>query len=88
MFEVFWSVQAERQLADLWAKSSTRNAITGAVESIDRALRANPGEGGESREGRERLVVVPPLIVDIRVTEEDRRVEILAVRQLRQRPGT
>lgn len=85
MFEVFWSVQAERQLADIWNNSPHRNAVTEAVESIDRALWANPGEEGESREGRERLVVVPPLIVDFRVTEEDRRVEIVAVRHLRQR---
>ncbi len=86
MFEVLWSIPAERQLADIWVKTSNRNAITAAVNSIDRALRSDPIREGESREDDDRVFVVPPLVVDFRVIEEDRRVEILAVRQLRQRP--
>jgi plasmid stabilization system protein ParE len=86
MFEVLWKRSARGQLADIWVNASNRNAITAAVDSIDRALRSDPDEQGESREDQERVVVVPPLVVDFRVIEEDRRVEILAVRQLRQRP--
>jgi plasmid stabilization system protein ParE len=86
MFEVFWKSRASGQLADIWVKSSNRNAITAAVDSIDRELRSDPFGQGESREDNDRLFVFAPLVVDFRVIEEDRRVEILAVRQLRQRP--
>jgi plasmid stabilization system protein ParE len=85
MFEVFWKRSARGQLADIWVKSSNRNAITDAVNSIDRALRSDPGEQGESREDDERVLMVTPLVVDFRVVDEDRRVEIFAVRHLRQR---
>ena len=85
MFQVLWSVPASGQLADIWARSSNRNAITTAAEAIDRALRSDPNDQGESRGANKRVFIVPPHIVDLRVIEEDRRVEILAVREVRQR---
>ena len=42
MFEVWWSIPARGQLASIWADSPDRNAITGAVHSIDQWLRNDP----------------------------------------------
>jgi plasmid stabilization system protein ParE len=86
MFQVFWSPRANGEMADIWVNASNRNAITAAVDSIDRALRDEPGTQGESREDDERVLFVSPLTVDFRVSEDDRRVEVLSVRQVRQRP--
>ena len=66
--------------------ATNRNAVTAAVDAIDRVLRSDPRGQGESRVDDDRIVIVPPLVVDFRVVEDDRRVEVLGVRALRQRP--
>ncbi len=85
MFEVFWNNLSTGQLADIWALAGDRSAVTTAVASIEGRLRIDPLDFGESREGPERVVFVPPLVVRFRVVEDDRQVIVLSIRHLRHR---
>ena len=87
MFEVRWMRVADAELMEIWSQATNRNAITAAVDAVDRQLKSDPIDLGESREGAERILFATPLIVRFQVFEEDRRVLVLGVRPLRKRDG-
>ena len=87
MFEVLWTEEAERQLAEIWIRAGNRGEITTAVASVDKRLKSDPGKVGESREDFERILFAPPLIVRFEVFEADRRVHVLNLRYNRKRDG-
>ena len=78
---VGWSPFALNQLAELWLAASDREAITQAVDEIDRQLRLDPLTQGESRTAGRRILFLPPLVVIFEVVEPDRKVSVLAVRR-------
>lgn len=54
--------------------------ITRAMNEIDRLLAANPQAHGESRDEFERILIVPPLVVDYEVYEDEQVVYVLRAR--------
>lgn len=48
---VTWVPPAETELAALWLDGNIRGAVTEAARRIERALRSDPANQGESREG-------------------------------------
>jgi hypothetical protein len=78
-FTVVWKREARDQLAEIWLASDNRNGVSNAANEIDRWLRNDPEQKGESRSGNDRIVMVPPLAVVFSVHEEDRIVRILSV---------
>jgi hypothetical protein len=76
---VLWLPPAETELAALWLDVDIRLAVTRAAHQIDRALRRNPSEQGESRDEGLRVMFEPPLGVTFRVRLGDRIVEVLDV---------
>jgi plasmid stabilization system protein ParE len=79
MFRVSWSRRALARLADIWVHSTDQNAVTAAVDTIDRALAADPGNQGESRPNNRRVMFARPLGVSYRVDGAGNRVRVLAV---------
>jgi hypothetical protein len=70
---------AEEQLAAIWIEAADRRAVTAAADVIDRLLRTDASSAGESRSGKTRALVVPPLGVHFEVHEEDCLVYVLTV---------
>jgi len=77
-FTVIWSPDALSKLADLWNGATDREAISRSAESIERALRDDPGRRGEDFYG-DRLLVEEALAVAFRVLEGDRIADIFDV---------
>jgi hypothetical protein len=57
------------ELADIWvaATRDDRDVIEGAVLEINRELGSDPANKGESRVGKSRALIAPPLTVWFRV---------------------
>jgi len=84
-FQVTWARSAQDQLTEIWIAAPDRTAIAAAADALDHALRAAPLEFGEERSGRLRLGFILPLAVMYRISPEDMRVEVVAVKRLRNR---
>lgn len=84
-YEVRWGPAAENELASLWLDSDDRQTITDAAMQIDELLAAFPQDRGESRFGDIRILFVSPLGVLFQVDEQNRRVQVIAVWQIRTR---
>lgn len=84
-YTVTWKPSAKAKLAEIWIAASDRTAITAAVSRIDALLRVNPGGQGESRAGISRIFIASPLAVVYDLREDDRVVNVLSVRALRER---
>ncbi len=78
-YTVLWSEIAEEELADIWLNASDPEVITQASHLIDRQLRRDPDQVGESRPNNRRILLVSPLGVSFQVIEDDRKVEVLHV---------
>jgi plasmid stabilization system protein ParE len=85
-YAVRWSRRALDALAEIWlANPAERAEISRLAASIDRMLRVNPAERGESREGDRRILFMLPLVVIFSVDNENRIVRILRIRHVRRR---
>ncbi|MBI1902894.1 MAG: hypothetical protein HYS13_17495 [Planctomycetia bacterium] len=78
-YTVVWSSVAERELANLWLNAGDRDVITRAAYAMDKELRADPENAGESRSEGRRIVFAAPVAAVYFVFEDDRRVEVLHV---------
>jgi len=78
-YTVVWRPKAEERLADLWTSATDRNAITAAADAIDAALQLNPLTQGESRAGKTRILIIPPLAVYYQVDPSHRTVSVVRV---------
>ena len=78
-YTVVWKPSAEDALADIWLRSSDRQTVTDAADSIDTLLRSTPLQVGESRADITRILTVLPLSVYYDVHEDDRLVALWAV---------
>jgi hypothetical protein len=87
IFRVRWERKALGELANVWtnADSMMRQVITKASRSIDKRLRHNPRNEGESRAKGRRIMFVPPFSVTFRVEADDQTVSVLEIWMVRQR---
>ena len=60
-YTVIWRPSAERELARIWNSAENRALVTSAADEVDRLLRSQPLEIGESREDGYRVLFEPPL---------------------------
>lgn len=91
-FRVIWRQSLiEKRLASIVAKAIQRgddaNAITRAMNAIDRTLASDPETAGESRNEFERILFEPPLNVIFEVHEEESIVYVLRLRYRPRRAG-
>jgi hypothetical protein len=78
-FTVVWKPEAERRLATIWTEATDRSAVTRAAGAIDKALKSDPENFGESRGGGRRICLQDPLGVIVRVSPLDRMATVLTV---------
>jgi plasmid stabilization system protein ParE len=82
-FTVIWKPTAIRQLTDAYlaGRRDRRGPdVTAALARIEVALQRDPLAVGESRSGRTRVLIDPPVLVSYTVHEQSREALILAVR--------
>lgn len=83
MFLVEWIPVALDGAMELWMAADDRNAVTDAIEAIDRQLARDPLGAGESRPDDQRIMFALPLGVRYRVIEADRLGRVVAVWRVR-----
>lgn len=78
MYSVLWTARAQAELAAAWlaAPSEVRQQMTAVMAEFDRYLRANGPRLGESREDDVRVLMVPPIGIEYRWSEDDRTVTV------------
>ncbi len=87
MYRIEWMQFALDELALNWLKSDplTRKAITVASESIEKQLRLNPQDAGESRNADFRILIEMPLGLFFNVDEDAQLVTIFHLWLIRTR---
>lgn len=87
MFRVDWLESALDELTTLWtgADSNLRMAITAATHVIERRLKANAPNEGESRPGGLRIAFAAPLAVTFQIEPDGLTATVLHVRLFRRR---
>ncbi len=73
-FTVIRLPAAEQELAALWIASGRRDAVTAAVDELDRRLATDPSTEGESRDGAVRVTFEPPVAINFQVDAVNRTV--------------
>jgi len=76
-FTVLWSAEAESRLATAWLLATDRRIVSQAADRVDRLLRKDAHEVGESRPENRRIIYEPPLGVVFTVDLENRNVLVL-----------
>lgn len=80
-YTVTWTDSAQAVLASLWNDNpAVRQEISDAANEIDRTLAISGAHGGEQLPGRQRHFARPPLAVLFIVEEQDRRIDVTAVK--------
>ena len=72
---------AARSLSEIWLDSSDRLGVTDAADGIDSVLAICPHEQGEERSEGTRILILPPLAIVYEVSDDDRRVTVLSVKE-------
>lgn len=80
-FRVLWLSATENVLASLWMDESMRADVTRAANEIDRRLRRDPDQEGESRPGGRRILFETPLAVTYKVFPRENLVVVSDVWQ-------
>ncbi len=78
-YTVVWKPAAENELAKLWISAINRQRIKLAADTIDDLLKSDPSNRGESRPGSTRVLFVPPLGVNFKISEADRMVTVMRI---------
>ncbi len=84
-YTVLWTPAAEAELTSIGLAATDRRSMMVASRIADRLLQENPRAQGESQEGTVRVMFVRPLALQIKISEADRVVQVVAVRAMRQR---
>jgi hypothetical protein len=71
---VLWKTDAESDLAELWVNADDKADVTSAANRIDKQLRKDPLQIGESRADDDRVHFEPPLGVLFTVDPMDCKV--------------
>jgi hypothetical protein len=77
MYSVVCTPAADGELAALWITANDRKAVSEAAAHIESALQVSPLDRGESREGNQRIMFVPPVGVRYVVYPTQGRVVIV-----------
>jgi hypothetical protein len=80
-YTLIWHPSAQDDLLSLWLEGPDRRAISEAADSVDGTLRIDPVLRGETLTGPLRVVIIEPLEFVYRVIEDDRIVQIVALRR-------
>jgi hypothetical protein len=76
-FTVTWKPAAKRELASIWINAVDRQSVTDATNKLERRLRRDPLNEGESRSGGQRITFEEPLGMVFHVNEPDLLVSVL-----------
>lgn len=66
-FTVVWDEAAEAELAAAWLTSPDKQAVTRAVNTLERRLQVDPANEGESRSGGIRVAFEGPVGLNFQV---------------------
>ena len=80
---VIWLEAAEADLLRFYLPARAAGfaeTYTQAAEAVERALAINPAAAGESRAGRQRILIESPLTIDFEVDVEQQVAVVTAVR--------
>ena len=80
-YTLTWLEDVQNQLAQLWIDAPDKQAVTNAVNEIDRELAIDADRKGEPVAEGLRTLYAPPVHVLFSVREEDRIVEVVRVRR-------
>jgi cell division protein ZapA (FtsZ GTPase activity inhibitor) len=78
-FTVTWKPSALNDLAEVWLHAQDQQEVADASDEIDRRLKRQPLQEGESRTGTERILIIAPLVVTYDVSVDDCLVTVTAV---------
>ena len=78
-FTVVWVRHLERKLADIWNKAPDRQAVTDAVDAIDRQLSLDSMRQGRPVGDGLRVLTRKPIEVLFEVSVDDRIARVVAV---------
>lgn len=78
-YTVVWRPEAEDELAAIWLVAEDRDEITAVSGVVDRTLKWDPYNSSESRGGNHRILLIEPLVVYYRVSDEDRLITVESV---------
>ena len=79
IYTVTWSPSAEADLAELWMRAPDPAAFTRSANKVDAILKSDPYSHSESRSGEDRILLVAPVGILFKVSENDRKVKVFAV---------
>jgi hypothetical protein len=80
MFAVVWSHEAFEQMNGIVSRHPARKReFAAALHILAQLLNVSPAEVGESREEDFRILFVGPLVIDYRVDDAQRIVEVVRV---------
>jgi hypothetical protein len=79
-WKIFWSNEADEELANIWLRTSEKDLVSRASAQIERELAADPTKAGESRSESTRVVFCLPLVVTFVLHPEQRAVQVTHVR--------
>jgi hypothetical protein len=85
-YTVVWKPSVRDRLAETWIDAPDRRAVSDAAHRIDQLLQEDPADRGESRDEGTRILVELPLAVVYEIVEDDRLVQVLAIRHVPTRP--
>jgi len=85
-YTVVWKPSVRDRLAEMWIDAPDRRAVSDAAHRIDQLLQEGPADRGESRDEGTRILVELPLAVVYEIAEDDRLVQVLAIRHVPTRP--
>ena len=80
MYTIIWLPSVLEDLAVIWLNAADRDAVNRAVSRVDQLLAAAPGQQGESRPRRARIMFERPLAVTFEIDEDSRAVFVVGVR--------
>ena len=80
-YTVVWLSSALDDLMAIWTNAYDRQAVSDAADGIEQILRTDPVLRGETIMGSLRVLLSEPLQVIYRVMEDDRTVQVVALRR-------
>jgi hypothetical protein len=79
-YTVFWTPDAEQELAAAWLAASDRDAVALMAHRLEQRLRADPRAVGDARRSSvERVVYAAPLSLSFMIIVDDLKVFVTAV---------
>jgi hypothetical protein len=79
-YSVVWLRTADDQLAEAWLNAADREQFRAAADALQTALSQMPGQVGEEVAPGKRVVQVGSLIALFTVSDDDRMVTVLRIK--------